>query len=338
MITLTTGQPGAGKSLFTLFSVKQQADKENRPVFYNGVDLKQEFPNWQHLDKPEDWHTLPAGAIILLDECQRLFRPRGTGAQVPEYVAKLETHRHQGLDLFLITQHPMLVDTNVRRLVGRHYHVQRTFGMARAVVHEFTELRQEPDKSREGSIRHDFSYPKEVFTWYKSAEVHTVKRRIPPRLFFLLMLPLLLGALIWATVSWWQGKMEAKPADGAALVAAPAGGFASRPDAASVLTTAEYLETYTPRIQGLPHTAPAFDNVMQAKSAPQPQACIMSSRKCTCYTSQGTKLQMDEWLCRDFAENGYFDVTKDPYQSDHTRFKPVTSEPVSSVSEPAEAT
>lgn len=309
MITLTTGQPGAGKTLYTLFFVNDLAIKEGRPVYYNGInDLK--LP-WLELDNPEEWHKLPAGAIIVLDECQRLFRPRGTGATVPEYVAKLETHRHQGLDLFLITQHPMLVDTNVRRLIGRHFHVKRAFGMQRATVHEFPDLRQEPDKSREGSVRHDFSYPKEVFSWYKSAEVHTVKRSIPARLIFLVALPLLLAALVWAIVAWWQTKGAPKTDTDGGLVPTTVpvhGQPQSLPS--RILTTSEYIAHYQPRIDGLAYTAPAFDKVMEVKTAPRPTACVASASRCQCYTDQVTRLDMTESLCRQIAEKGFYDVTK----------------------------
>lgn len=41
MITLTTGVPGSGKSLYTISQVKEKAEKENRPVYYSGItDLK----------------------------------------------------------------------------------------------------------------------------------------------------------------------------------------------------------------------------------------------------------------------------------------------------------
>lgn len=310
MITLTTGQPGAGKTLYTLAFVNALGIKENRQVYYSGIaDLK--IPGWIELDNAEQWFTLPAGSIILIDECQRLFRPRGNGSTVPEYVSKLETHRHDGFDLFFITQHPMLVDTNVRRLVGRHFHVQRTFGMQRATVHEFPDLRQEPDKSREGSIRHDFSYPKEVFTWYKSAEVHTVKRRLPMRLYILFLLPLLILALAYGAYNWLTGRVAPKTGADGALVAtaAPVTGAPS-PARTTTLTTTQYIEQYTPRIDGLPHTAPAFDKVMEVKTAPQPAACIASRTKCTCYTDQATPILMGEGLCRDIAERGFYDVTQ----------------------------
>ena len=139
MISLITGQPGAGKTLYALNFVKTRAEKENRPVYYSGIsDLK--LP-WLELDKGEDWHGVPEGSIVVIDECQRVFRPRVNGAAVPEHVSKLETHRHSGIDLVLITQHPMLADNNVRRLVGQHFHVVRAFGTKKATVHEWGEVK-----------------------------------------------------------------------------------------------------------------------------------------------------------------------------------------------------
>ena len=113
MITLITGQPGAGKTLFTLQFVRELAEKEKRTVHYSGIkDLR--LP-WLELANAEDWYQVPQGSIVVVDEAQRIFRPRGAGSVVPRHVSELETHRHQGIDLFIITQHPMLVDTNVMR-------------------------------------------------------------------------------------------------------------------------------------------------------------------------------------------------------------------------------
>jgi len=81
MIEQITGLPGAGKTLITLARVKELAEKENRQVYYNGItDLK--LP-WIELDKGEDWYKVPPGSIVVIDEAQRVFRPRGAGAQVP---------------------------------------------------------------------------------------------------------------------------------------------------------------------------------------------------------------------------------------------------------------
>ena len=91
------------------------------------------------------------------------FRPRSSGSPVPDYVSELETHRHKGYDLFLITQHPMLIDGNVRKLTGKHYHVKRFLGFPKSTIHEFEQVRDNCDKSTRGSIENQFFYPKKVY-------------------------------------------------------------------------------------------------------------------------------------------------------------------------------
>ena len=179
MITLITGQPGAGKTLHALWLVKAYAEKENRPVFYSGIPgLDTSVLPWEELQDADDWPKLQPGAIIVIDECQRIYRPRGSGSKVPESVAAMETHRHKGFDIFLITQHPMLLDSNIRRLCGRHIHVMRAFGANAANIHEWQEARENCDKQRHGSQSKLWKYPKEVFAYYKSAELHTHKFRV----------------------------------------------------------------------------------------------------------------------------------------------------------------
>jgi len=43
------------------------------------------------------------------------------------------------------------------------------------------------------------------------------------------------------------------------------------------LTPADYAAAYTPRIAGLPHTAPVYDEVTKPVVAPYPVACIASA-------------------------------------------------------------
>lgn len=300
MITLITGQPGAGKTLFSLYQVKTLSEKENRPVFYSGInDLN--LP-WSELDDAADWHKCPTGAIVVIDECQRAFRPRGNGSQVPEAVAKFETHRHNGHDVFLITQHPMLLDSNVRRLVGRHCHVMRAFGAKAANIHEWGEVREQCDKSRSGSLETLWKYPKEVFTWYKSAEVHTHRLRIPPRLFFILLIPFLLAACFWGIYQWWKPRHDGQNIKNGVTtsVAGPVSATGAIKDRVA------YLEERTPRIAGLPHTAPVYDGVTTPTEAPIPMGCIKSATRCRCIDQQGNDYATDEATCGHIVQHGMF--------------------------------
>ncbi len=315
MITLITGLPGSGKSLFTLKTVKDLADKENRPVFYHGIP--ELTLDWQLMDKGEDWTECPKGAIIVIDECQTTFRPRANGATVPKHVSQLEVHRHDGHDLFLITQHPMLLDGNVRRLVGRHYHVVRFYGFQKSTIHEFQSVRENV-KSLKDSMEKHFVYPKEVFGWYKSADMHTMKKRIPARLVLVIVLPLLLIALLvyaWITISGFSDhKIEdAKNQDKDGGLLNVQGILPMQPPPAQAQRLDWYAQQVE-RVPGLPHTKPAYDEITKPVTAPINAACVDFRGQCKCYSQQGTELNTDEQLCKQIIAKGFF-IDFDPGQS-----------------------
>lgn len=310
MIVLITGLPGAGKTLYALNWVKAKAEKEGRPVYYSGIsDLN--LP-WTEVD-PQHWMGVPPSSIVVIDECQRVFRPRMHGTGVPPYVSELETHRHKGIDIVLITQHPMLVDSNVRRLCGLHFHSVRKFGMNASTLHEWASVKENCDKNREGSTRHDFKYPKASFAWYKSAEVHTHKARIPARVLVLIAVLLGLTFLAWWMYARWQDRIAGTP-DSTAEPAASAPAFellkprpAGGSNTAAPLTREEWLKQQEPRVKGLAFTAPVFDTVTQPVRAPYPAACVQSQSKgCRCYSQQGTRLEVPKELCEGISEGGFF--------------------------------
>jgi len=308
MITLTTGLPGAGKTLYTLLMVEEKRIKERREVYYHGItDLTFD---WKLLDDPTQAAKLPAGAIIVIDECQSTFRPRGTGSAVPPHVAALETHRHHGHDYFLITQHPMLVDPNIRRLVGNHFHVVRKFGFEKSVIHEWKQLKESPDKNRTGSIRHDFIYPKSQYGFYKSAEIHTVKAKLPARVYFLYFgVPLLL--LIFGYMAYTQlyklSHQDTKNTETAPIATIP-----ELPKPMAIETNAQPINQYNwyeaqvSRLPDLPQTAPKYDELTKPAIVPIPAACVLFRKKCTCYTQQATKLDTSEGVCKQIVKNGFF--------------------------------
>ncbi|SCZ52948.1 zonular occludens toxin domain-containing protein [Thiohalomonas denitrificans] len=199
-IWLTTGLPGHGKTLRTIVDVEERRIKEGRPVYYHGIpELKLD---WHELADPFQWHLLPDGAIIVIDEAQQTFPVRPSGARVPEHVSPFETHRHRGHDVVLVTQHPHLIDAHVRKLVERHQHVMRPFGHSYAVVYEWQVC---VDPQRRGvekdALKSRWKYPKDAFGAYKSASVHTVRKRLPGKLLLLPLLGVLLGLLLWVAQS-----------------------------------------------------------------------------------------------------------------------------------------
>lgn len=335
MITLGTGLPGNGKTLFMLWYIKAKADRERREVFYYNVkDLNAEkVGNWQTFD-PKKWMDLPHGSIILIDECQEIFPKKPNGSQLPDYYEELAKHRHKGFDIFLITQHPTLIDNFVRRLVGQHFHSVRKFGLQRATIYEWSAVSPSPENvaSQKNAVALKWSFPKEVFGWYKSAEVHTVKRSIPAKLIIAAVFVLAVPALGYYMLDRFQsrGKVEgvAVPpaaADGVSSVPASVPAAAGEKPFDALADARHFQDMNTPRIVGLPQTAPKYDKLTEPVRVPVPAACVQIGRaaagkvSCKCFTQQGTPMAVEFNMCVEFARNGYFqdfDADKDKEQDD----------------------
>jgi len=135
MITLITGVPGSGKTTYAM-SFLIDASSQGRPVFVHGIPgltLKHEqvFCSANSCEVcqstkrspgdliAEEWHIwAPDFSYIVFDECQNIYRPRNVGSEPPGSVKAFETHRHRGIDFLLLSQSPMLFDSNIRRLVS----------------------------------------------------------------------------------------------------------------------------------------------------------------------------------------------------------------------------
>lgn len=310
MITLISGLPGNGKTLYSLVYIKALAEKEKREVFYSGI--KNLLLPWTEI-KAEDWQTLPPGSIMVIDEAQFVFPKKPNGAALPDFYTKLATHRHMGIDIFLITQDPALIDIFPRKLIGRHLHVVRKFGMERATIYEWSVVNISPFSAagRKSSVVHKWVFPKVAYGYYKSAEVHTHKRSFPAKLVLACMLvPALLGGAAYAFYHV-TGNL-AKPAGVAEPGAQPngsgsGGGQGGRFSYKNAKDDAQqFLFERLPRVQGLPQTAPRYDEVTKATTAPVPVACVASASKCSCFTQQATPINVPDLLCRDIVARGYF--------------------------------
>lgn len=304
-IEVQTGLPGNGKTLYTLDRIEALRKKTGRPVFYSGIPIfSEKLPHWSELEDPKKWFECPPESIIVIDEAQRVFRPRPSGSAVPEYESRLETHRHGGVDLILLTQNPRLLSLNVRELTGKHYHIVRNFGLQRATVHEWQELRINT-QARRDSIKHIYKYNKQVYNWYKSAEAHTVKASIPAKvwMFIALLVAIPLGFFfIWQHL----GQMAEPETPGAPKWMAPGTRAAEGPPVEARVSQRAWTDQFKPRVAGLHYTAPAYDEVTKPVRAPIPAACVAMGSRCRCYTQQATLLDVPPDLCRGIVQGGFF--------------------------------
>ena len=318
MIILVTGTPGAGKTLYTVSDILTKESEGNRPIFVDGIpDLKTRHEPAQDI---LEWHKwAPDGSLIVIDEAQRIWRPMPSGARVPDSIQQLETHRHRGIDFVVITQHPNLLHSNVRKLVGKHIHLRRT--ALGVYLYEWSECGS-PENFRSAVTKIRWNHPKKAFGLYKSASQHVkVKHRLPPAVYVFGLSIVLLG--VGATYAVNSIKSKMTPKEEHALSIHPQEPlpssdlpYASLPGQASYaqrpLEPVHPVIAFTPRFPDDPASAPAYDGLRQVAAAPRITQCIASKSRCICYTQQATRLQISEDLCRRYAQGLEFD----PYSSD----------------------
>jgi zona occludens toxin len=313
MLYLITGANGAGKTLNTLKWVRERQLKENRPVCHNGRFEPVEggeLSSWKKIDMKE-WQSEPDGTIFLVDECHNDFPLRPPSGTPPDYVRMLAEHRRRGFDFYLVTQHPQNIDSFVRRLIGPpgwHRHLKRSFGVDMVSVLEWSAVN--PNCEKDGSGKNASvsmqAYPKDVYGWYKSASLHTGKKRIPAKVWVLVACVIAIPVLGWFALSKLPGvgKGKDQPQQVEAKGVAASGGVSSGP--VERMTVAEYLTHRKPRLPDFPHTAPAYDEVTKPAVAPYPAACVSMGERCDCYTQQGTYLRASKDVCLQIVKHGFF--------------------------------
>lgn len=330
MIYLITGVPGSGKTLYAvstliqkLFS-QQTKDKNGvlqpRRLVVDNIkklllphelmaglveDASGEFvPEDKEAQGLWNWQTwAQAGDIVVVDEVQRHWRPRGTGMKVPPEIKALETHRHKGIDFVIITQNPMLIDTNVRRLVGSHQHVRRIFGFSRALIYGWDGC-QSNVNSVSGATKTMWGYPKSAYALYESSQLHTKQNfKIP----LWLAVPVLafIGLLFVAPKMFGMGSniKDGKSIFGSSAAASAPVSAASRPASSAIPS----MPAPPPPMPSLPITAPTSSTPIELADSPKFSGCIKSDQRCLCFDSKGSLMlpPLDTPNCEDrLAFNG----------------------------------
>ncbi|MDH1276015.1 zonular occludens toxin domain-containing protein, partial [Stenotrophomonas sp. GD03937] len=353
-IELFTGQPGNGKTALMMERLVAEAKAASRPIFAAGINglspglatVLDDPTRWNEIDptvegtcvcgieftpdgtpipRPPHAHTLvPDGSLIFVDEAWKYFGHlhNATNQKTPKHVLALSEHRHRGIDFVWTTQQPNQLYPFIRGLIGSHAHVVRRFGTKMIDVYRWGELNEEIKSSakRELAQRTTRLLPSQIYGQYKSAEVHTIKARIP---FKVMLLPVLgVAAIVFAYLAYTslrpssfvggEGKEGAQSAsaDAAPSPFRPAG---AKEGAPRWPTAAAYAKDHLPRISTMPWTAPVFDE-RQARS--DPQLICMSSLEgldaqgvrqeasCRCLTEQGTAYELSQPECRTLARNG----------------------------------
>lgn len=202
MITFLTGGPGTGKTAFLISQLLEiKKTQPYREFFIHGI---RDFTGFKHTTiycrSPLcDLCTaakIPEGSyyveeypkwfkphfLIVVDEVQRIWPAKMLAASI-EAVSRLQTHRHYGLDFWLVSQPPKLVHVDVKAMIGRHVHLVAKWSGRKQ--YEWPEVRDNIN-ARTDAVERPYTLPKEVFKMYSSAEVHTKQdKRVPLSLYAL---------------------------------------------------------------------------------------------------------------------------------------------------------
>ncbi|MDD2759938.1 MAG: zonular occludens toxin domain-containing protein [Methylomonas sp.] len=324
MSTFITGVPGTGKTAQVVAElVERRKQDPNVRIYQHGIRelsldhiqvycKSEECLACREVDKnnpdikwAEDWHDWgKPGDLIVLDEVQRIWSPRHVSSNRPKSVSMLETHRHFGVEFWLMTQHPKLVDADVRRQMRKHVHV--TAGWAGRKAYEWDTVSDDLNltKARERA----FNLPADIFALYKSADAHVEISRKKPMSLYVAIASILIAVVLGGFVAYriksrLQPSVTEPPAI-AGETTAPAGGT---PAIAPASPAAPAQPDFNPRIVGKPETAPAYDGVLKVQSVPVLAGCVSSSNSCHCYTPQATPYPMGYDQCKAYMVTRHFD-------------------------------
>ncbi|MDO4694181.1 MAG: zonular occludens toxin domain-containing protein [Eikenella sp.] len=327
MITLITGTPGSGKTLYMVSQLAKSKEFEGRKIFVDGIrDLQiptEPIPEGHSIADMHVWLQQPEnhGSVVVIDEAQRVFPPRSAGSRAPENVEFLHVHRHYGIDVFLITQMPKRIDANVRDLVGAHYHIYKNkLGLRTKFYWDYCATNPKAE-SRNGQAS-VYKLDSDAYSLYKSAEIHTKIKQPKTRWLYAAAVAALCapGALYWAysVLSGGGGMVQAESVTESTSDSGVKAGIDNA--AAGLAGTGQQsltAEMFVPTLAERPESKPLYDTVRQVKSYERVAACIKGGKTgCTCYSDQATPLrEISQELCTDYAENGLpFDPFRQPRQ------------------------
>jgi hypothetical protein len=281
-----------------------------------------------------DAHVIPNGSKIYVDEAWKWFGHLHDASRqsTPKHVLNLAEHRHRGIDFVWTFQQPNQIYPFARGLMGEHHHVVRRFGSKLVDIYTWSELNEDVKSAakRDNATKQTRVLPREAWSGFKSAEVHTVKMKLPLRL---LAIPLGLGVAVVAAYYAYQSimpKVLGKSPEVSEVVEAaptkhvPVGGrkqvddergrvFEPMSEADMERYKRGYAQAHLPVFATMPWTMPIFDQ--RSPTADPELFCISSlggedgqgvyvEPSCTCQTEQNTEYEITEPECRKIARRG----------------------------------
>lgn len=348
-LNVITGTLGAGKTLFAI----EQADllrQEGRASAVYQVGINE--PDVRHLPPLpfplSEWAERAdagdlKGAVIIVDEFHKWMPQRGPG-RPPKWIEELAEARRRGVIFLLLTQSGEFDHFLKGTRLNKHFFLSRKGYLSRSTIYEWGERfvanPHENKEARKEAIITNWWHPKKYYGWYKSAEAHRFRVRLPLRVwlaFAFVPVAIYFAKQGLTTVtdlasgdSVLSGGVSSALASPVVSSAAPVGvgqGGESK-GIRPTLDGSQYLQQFEPLFPHLPWSAPAYQG---REVVAKPDIYCMAVGQdgadgCSCYSEQGTKLsKVPELVCQSIARDGLYNPYRAPLASEGAGGSPASA-------------
>lgn len=259
-----------------------------------------------------DWRKCPDGSIIVIDEVQ-LVEPYSDTKKKDDIVQELTIHRHRGFDFYFITQSVSLLHPTIKELISVHFHITRPYGRT-PKIYRFGSCRPYPNtlvNKLNCEAKFNFKVNPRIFKLYKSTSINTAQKRLPGGLIGFACF-IIFGLFIFSYgasggsgfLGHFFGKektydVQKKPAPSPD----PTGQQTSTPQNQTSTT----LPTQSAQVQQIVYDPnKPFETQFAPGGSSQAQlsGCMQIKKRCSCFTQQGTKLDVSASDCKKIMTEG----------------------------------
>lgn len=309
MLTVITGLPGSGKTAGVVerflmpLAAKDWAEEAITPegekvtvkrrlfTNINGLLLEHEKIDADDLMKWPEW--VKPGDLIVFDEVQKPWPLTGANKEQPKCITELETHRHYGIDMILMTQHPMLINAAIVRLAGQHLHIRKLGNSRFATIYEWDGVSRTL-LYKNAFAKKPWRRSKAAEKAYRSSSLHTKQKRAIPTVLFVIVLCLIAFPLM----AWkFGGNFTDRYFSGKPLI--PGTASAGAPAKATANAAAS---------SALPSSGPATipDGPPPAAAGGATQVvfsgCAAMRDRCDCLDTKGAIVEKPMDVCRSLTK------------------------------------
>lgn len=298
MLYLISAPPRTGKSLKAIEIIFKYLN-QGRVVYTNiiGIKIPGVITFTSSIQEPHDWRDLPNNSVIIYDEAhehpafadRNLISDKQQMQKIRDIGISLTLHGHFGFDIYMITQNPRLLCAEVLASVGTHYIMRRKFGYDMATIFEYAEAKTTFSKHTAGDAlnRTFWKYPKHLYKFYKSSEVHNIKKTFPAKYYAFALFPLLLifYGINNAYKTGFFGMMDDKQQT------------TNQPQDKQTLQQKQ--ETATP------NTNETDTQQLEQTEQIRVASVFLNGDKCRAYNGFGDLLDVDFTTCADYANNPF---------------------------------